>query len=117
MAITEFGRVVRTERARLGETLQSMADELQATPAFLSALETGRKKIPDQWVGKIESFFASKGTRLTNLRQLADVANQQVSVEGLSPAQQMLVAGFARTNLDAAALKSFEVLLSKAMKG
>jgi dihydroxyacetone kinase len=117
MAITEFGRAVRSERARVEATLQSMADELATTPAFLSALETGRKKIPDQWVSKIEGFFASKGVRISNLRQLADVANQQVSVEGLSPAQQMLVAGFARTNLDQSQLKSFEVLLSRAMKG
>jgi dihydroxyacetone kinase len=94
-----------------------MADELGTTPAFLSAIETGRKKIPDQWVEKIEAFFSRRGVHINNLRQLADVSNKEVSVEGLSPAQQMLVAGFARTNMDADQLKSFEGLLRKAMKG
>jgi len=117
MSLTNFGKAVRSARIQTDSTLQQMADQLGTTPAFLSAIETGRKKVPVVWVEKIEAFFATKGKHVEQLHELANVANGQVSIAGLSPAQQMMVAGFARTNLDADQLKNFEVLLRKAMKG
>ncbi len=111
MAITEFGKTVRKARIDAGVTLASMANELNTTPSFLSALEMGRKKIPTDWVGKLESYFAGYGVT-TRLAQLADVANKSVPIDGLSPAQQMLVAGFARVNLDDAEIEKFQRLLA-----
>lgn len=113
MAITEFGKAVRKARIDANNiTLASMAAELQTTPSFLSALEMGRKKIPSEWVQKIEAFFERHGIKGLRLGPLADVANKSVSLDGLSPAQQMLVAGFARVNLDEAELARFTELLA-----
>jgi len=113
MAITEFGKAVRKARIDADNvTLASMAAELHTTPSFLSALEMGRKKIPADWVAKIEVFFQRYGVTIKDLRERADLANKTVSLDGLSPAQQMLVAGFARVNLDDAELAKFTELLS-----
>tara|TARA_R110001592_G_scaffold206888_3_gene457605 strand:- start:794 stop:1153 length:360 start_codon:yes stop_codon:yes gene_type:complete len=113
MAITEFGKAVRKARIDAENvTLSSMAGELQTSPSFLSALEMGRKKIPEDWVEKIESFFGRRGIYNLRLRELADMANKTVSIDGLSPAQQMLVAGFARVNLDEAEIAKFTELLA-----
>lgn len=117
MALTDFGKAIRTARIETDATLSQMADAIGATPAFLSAIETGRKKIPSTWIEKIDGFFKLKGKVIPNLHELATVANGEVSIAGLSPAQQMLVAGFARTSLDSEQLKQFEQLLSKSMKG
>ncbi|MEX8518771.1 MAG: XRE family transcriptional regulator [Leptothrix sp. (in: b-proteobacteria)] len=116
MAITEFGKAVRKARIDADNvTLASMAAELETTPSFLSALEMGRKKIPADWVKKIELFFDGYGISGLRLGALADVANKNVSIDGLSPAQQMLVAGFARVNLDEAEIANLSKLL--AVKG
>ena len=113
MAITEFGKAVRKARIDADNvTLASMAAELNTTPSFLSALEMGRKKIPADWVSKIEAFFIRRGITGLKLRELADVSNKTVSLDGLSPAQQMLVAGFARVNLDEAELHNLTNLLA-----
>jgi len=117
MALTDFGKEIRKARIETDVTLSQMAKAIGTTPAFLSAIETGRKKIPSNWVDHIEAFFKGKNRTIANLRDLATVANGEVSVAGLSPAQQMLVAGFARTNLDADQLKKFQQLLSTSMKG
>lgn len=112
MAITEFGKAVRKARIDADNvTLATMAKELQTTPSFLSALEMGRKKVPTEWVKKIEAFFHRHGVSV-RLGELADIANKNVSLEGLSPAQQMLVAGFARVNLDEAEIAKFTELLA-----
>lgn len=115
MAITEFGKAVRKARIDTDNiTLASMALELKTTPSFLSALEMGRKKIPADWIGKIEGFFAQRGITGLRLGELADVSNKSVALDGLSPAQQMLVAGFARVNLDEVELANLTKLLAAA---
>lgn len=111
MAITNFGKAVRKARIDATVTLASMAADLQTTPSFLSALEMGRKKIPTDWIQKIEMYFSHRGVSV-RLGELADVANKTVSIDGLSPAQQMLVAGFARVNLNEREIEKFTQLLA-----
>lgn len=76
--------------------MMQMAVTLGTTPSFLSAMETGRKKVPAEWVARIEDYFNQRGVVVTELGAAADTANQSVSLEGLSREHQMLVAGFAR---------------------
>ena len=57
MALTEFGKAVRKARIDANETLLSMAKEIGTSPAFLSGMETGRKKIPVEWVEKIVTIL------------------------------------------------------------
>lgn len=114
MKITEFGKVVRKARLDAEVSLLQMANELDVSSAFLSGMETGRKKIADEWVGKIKLFFASHNIVLQNLAEAADVSNKSVSLEGLSPAHQMLVAGFARTSLNQEQLENLKALLEAA---
>lgn len=112
MALTDFGKAIRKARIDAGENLGTMADELGLSPAFLSGMETGRKKIPANCVDKIQKFFASRQVSITDLGPLAAVANQSVSLEGLSPEHQMLIAGFARSSLDGETLQRMAELLS-----
>lgn len=112
MALTDFGLAVRKARLDVQSTLADMANQLEVTPAFLSAIETGRKKIPLDFVAKVENFFTRRGlTKNLNLSVLADVSNKSVSLEGLSAQQQILLAGFARKSLDAHTLDKIAELL------
>ncbi len=117
MALTDFGKAIRKARIDTGENLGTMADALNVTPAFLSSVETGRKKVPATMVQQVRDFFTSRGISLAGLDELAAVANKSVSLEGLTPQHQMLVAGFARSNLDAETLQKMASLLSAADKG
>lgn len=94
--LNDFGKKVRKARIDAGVTMNQMAIDLGTTASFLSAMETGRKKIPGEWVGAIERYLAEKGVRVEGLGAAADMSNSAVSLEGLSREHQMLVAGFAR---------------------
>ncbi|MEN6082795.1 helix-turn-helix transcriptional regulator [Chromobacterium piscinae] len=96
MAITEFGKSVKKARIDAGVSLSAMAESLGVSAAFLSGLEGGRKNISDEWVNKIHSYFQSRGVDIPNLRELADMSNQFVPLEGLLPEHQRLVTAFAR---------------------
>ncbi|QYJ20164.1 helix-turn-helix domain-containing protein [Achromobacter sp. ES-001] len=113
MALTEFGKAVRKARIDTGQTLLSMATALGTTASFLSAMETGRKKIADQWIAKIDHFFRGQGRPVARLHELAAVANQAVPLDGLPLQQQMLVAGFAKSSFTAEELQTIADLLGK----
>lgn len=111
MGLTDFGKTVRKARLDTDETLATMAESLGISPAFLSALETGRKNISEEWVKKITNFFRDKGVEVKKLGEFADISNKNISLAGCDPQKQMLIAGFARSNLDADTLAEFARLL------
>ncbi|EAA5991493.1 helix-turn-helix transcriptional regulator [Salmonella enterica] len=113
MAINEFGRTVRIARLKTNHTLLTMSEKLGTTPSYLSALETGRKKISKKWVNKIYDFFYGEGVVIDNLQELADISNEYVNLDGLSQQQKMLVAGFAKSPLTPDVLKKIAELLRK----
>lgn len=116
--ITDFGKVVRTARIQAGVNLSQMAEVLEVTPAFLSSMETGRKKISDEWLYKISAYIRDELRQpVPDIEVAASVSNGSVNLDGLTPQHQMLVAGFARTKLDENTEARFRELLVAASKG
>lgn len=102
MSLSKFGAKVREYRRAYSVTLSTMASSLGASTAFLSAMETGRSKIPMDWVEKIANYFGEFGEKI-NVAELKAIAcddNEAVSLEGLRPQHRMLVAGFANSDLN-----------------
>lgn len=114
MAVTKFGEAVRIARRNTKDTLMTMSEALGKSVAFISAIETGRSKIPLDFVKEIEDFFESKGyTFEENLRVLAQIENKNVPLDGLSVQQQMMVAGFANSQLSNEQIQKISKLLSQ----
>lgn len=113
MNLTEFGVAVRKARLEAKVSLQGMAKDLDVSPAYLSSLEVGRKKVPGEWVKKIETYFYAKRVRVPNLAKLADVSNKTVSLEGMNAQQAMMLAGFARTSLTRGQMQQLAKLLKQ----
>lgn len=114
MKLTEFGKTIRKARLDAETSLLEMASALDVTSSYLSGLETGRKNITNEWTLKIKNYFITKGIFIDNLEQLADVSNKTVSLEGLTPTHQMLMAGFARTTPDDTTIDKLKALLEAA---
>lgn len=116
---TDFGKVVRMARIQASVKLSDMAKALEVSPAFLSSLETGRKRVSEEWIGKIASYLRQElGQPVPDLETTAAVSNGSVNLEGLSPQHQMLVAGFARMrNFDEETEMKFRELLEAASRG
>lgn len=83
MALTAFGKAVRKARIDANETLVSMATAIGTSPAYLSGMETGRKKISVEWAVKITNFFRSRNVWVKDLQELAYISNNAVPVKGL----------------------------------
>lgn len=111
--LTDFGIAVRKARLDAKITQSDMAATLRVSSAFLSNLEKGRSKIPEEWTEKIEAFFKEKGIATPNLRKLADVANRSISLEGMNPQKAMMLAAFARTSFSPQQMEKFSQLLGE----
>jgi len=86
--MTPFGRRMRELRAANEVTLQQMADALDVSPAYLSALEHGRRGRPSRTrVHQICQFFNVVWDDADELQRLARMSHPRVTVDtsGLTP--------------------------------
>jgi transcriptional regulator with XRE-family HTH domain len=86
--MTPFGRRMRELRAAKGVTLQQMADALDVSPAYLSALEHGRRGRPSRTrVHQICQYFNIVWDEADELQRLARLSHPRVTVDtsGLTP--------------------------------
>jgi transcriptional regulator with XRE-family HTH domain len=86
--MTPFGARLRALRAEKGVTMAMMAQALQVSPAYLSALEHGKKGRPT--VGllhQICAYFSLIWDDAEALRRVAELSHPRVVVDtaGLSP--------------------------------
>ena len=86
--MTPFGARVREMRARRKISLKDMASALGVSPAYLSALEHGRRGRPN-WalVQKIISYFNVIWDEAEELSRLARLSHPRIVIDtaGLSP--------------------------------
>lgn len=77
--LTDLGKFLRKLRIDNDETEAAMAKKIGVSSAFLSAVENGKKDIPDSWVGGICKIYSFN----TEQRQefIHSVANSKVKIK------------------------------------
>ena len=56
--LTSLGRFLRKLKIDQGEILKDMAEKLDVTVSFLSAVENGKKRMPSNWNGRICQIYS-----------------------------------------------------------
>jgi transcriptional regulator with XRE-family HTH domain len=80
--VTPFGRALRRLRAERGLTQKRMAADLQLSPAYLSALEHGRRsRPPPMLVMQICQYFHLIWEDADALERLAALSQPRVTVD------------------------------------
>ena len=77
---TQFGKELKKLRIDLGITLMDMANKINVSAAFLSAIETGRKRIPDGTLDVLASAFPAIAKERDKYEVLVNQARREVSV-------------------------------------
>jgi len=98
--MTPFGAHVRSLRAKRGVRLVDLAAGLQVSPAYLSALEHGRRGAPSPGlVHQVCEFFGLIWDDADELARLARISHPKVRIDtsGLAPEQIALANRLAQT--------------------
>lgn len=103
--LTDFGKVCRKIRIDSDEILADMAEKLRVTSSFLSAIENGKKNVPEELCLKIKNLYNLDEKEYEKLLIAANNSQRQVKIQmdRLGNADRELVLSFARgfENLDA----------------
>lgn len=79
--ITNFGKELRKIRVDHNEILKDMAEHLQVSSSFLSAVEVGKKSVPDNWVGIIADEYGLSDVDRQHLCILAEDAVKSIKID------------------------------------
>lgn len=114
---TILGNYLRNLRLENGEILKNMASRLEVSSAFLSAVENGKKKMPESWYSKLESLYNLDSSQLGKLRSavLESCSTIEINMANISDENRELAVSFARkfNSLDEETTKKILKLLNK----
>ncbi len=78
--LTAMGKELRKLRIDLGVTLVQMAEVMGVSATMLSAVETGKKKVPGDFVDRIVVAYPALQEKREALLSLANLSNGEVVV-------------------------------------
>ncbi len=114
---TEFGKALRHIRLDHFENMKDMAQKLNVSTSFLSAVEVGKKNIPAKWVEDISNIYNLSAQETNELQNAFDITQQKVSLslESMDEAHQNVSLMFARSikNIDPNTLDKLKKLLEE----
>lgn len=79
--LTDFGRYLRKMRIDCGEIIKDMAEKLNVTASFLSAVETGKKNIPDHWINTLANLYCLNENAKQELLTAAENSVRSVKLD------------------------------------
>ena len=96
--VTNLGKFFRELRIENQEILRDMADNLGVSSAFLSAVENGKKKMPDSWYQKLTELYSLTKKQQEELKQAVMESSGivQLNIAQSSCYQRNLAVSFAR---------------------
>lgn len=65
--LTKFGKFCRKLRIERNEILRDMAEKLNVTVSYLSAVENGNRAIPEEWKNQIISIYCLSDREIEEL--------------------------------------------------
>lgn len=95
--LTPFGIAIRKLRLEKQLRLLDIADRMGLSSAFVSAVETGKKPIPDDYIPSVVQAMRLNTEEARELGSAADRTRSVVRVDRLPPGQREFVAAFARS--------------------
>lgn len=95
---TNLGKFLRILRIKKGETLKNMADNLNVSSAFLSAIENGKKKMPETMVNNIITQYNLSSSEIDEFNQsiLESSETLELNVKNASATNKRLAVSLAR---------------------
>ena len=95
---TKLGDLLRSIRMKADISLRRMASDLGISPAFLSAVENGKKKMPDAWISLIPEIYDLSADEIEEFKDVAYESFDTVAVNiaNASEANKKLAIRFAR---------------------
>lgn len=119
--VTAFGKFCRKLRIDNGELLKDMADKLGVTASYLSAVENGKRNVPQNWLHDISKIYSLNSQQISELKKAIEESQTvlRFDLRELSNEKKDILMAFAREHkrLDTADLEKIMKILQGKNKG
>lgn len=97
--ITNFGKFLRKLRIDHNEFLKDTAARLGVTVAYLSAIEHGKRDVPDHWIPLLETVYGLTPEQVNELQTCAYEHKDDIKINlsHCTPEDRKLILAFARS--------------------
>lgn len=99
MGYTKFGEFVRLLRIKKHEVMGDMAKRLKVKTPFLSAVENGKKNVPESWIGILVDEYGLNKKEKEQLVQAIEESKTQVKINlsGVTEGKRAVALTFGRS--------------------
>lgn len=99
MGYTKFGEFVRLLRIKKHEVMGDMAKKLNVKTPFLSAVENGKKNVPDSWIDILtKEYGLNKKEKGELIRAIEDSRTQmKINLSGVTEGKRAVALTFGRS--------------------
>lgn len=78
--LTAFGKFCRKLRIDRGELLRDMAEVLNVTASYLSAVEIGKRPVPKKWIKIIVEHYNLDEVQSKELERVVDLSQNSIKL-------------------------------------
>ena len=82
--VNEFGKILRKIRIDNGEILKDMADKLEMTSSYLSAIECGKRNIPNNLITKLQQLYNLDDEMVSKLEDAKQKSINKIEIDSIS---------------------------------
>lgn len=95
----KLGEYLRDLRLARSQTLKQMAEELGVSSAFLSAIENGKKNMPEKWYDSLSNKYNLSKSQVAKLRDAAEESSTviKLNLTNVNSTNRELAVSFARS--------------------
>ena len=115
--MTELAKILKSIRLENGQILKNMSDALNVTSSYLSAVENGKRPMPEEWLGAFKMIYKTDRETLDKIRAAADELRVSIkmNLENASQIKKEAAVVFARSfeEMDDQTAKSIINILQK----
>lgn len=120
MSYTEFGKYFRILRIKNHEVLANAKEFLGVSTAFISAVECGKKQIPDDWFDKLTEHYNLSFSEQNELRDAIEKSRKSIKInfENADNFKKTVALQFQRSfdDLDDKTMEEIQKLLERNVK-
>jgi transcriptional regulator with XRE-family HTH domain len=87
MAYTKFGEFMRVQRIKHHEVMGDFAKLLDVKISFVSAVENGKRNVPEEWYAIIVEHYNLSESEQIELRQAIEDSKTQAKIDLISASQ------------------------------
>ena len=112
---TQLGKLLRIVRINTGDSMRDMADKLDLSVSYLSAIENGKRNVPANLEEKIFEAYELSDKDKQNVRDAIQetTSNLKVNITELSEMKKKLIFAITKDGLDNETIEELCAVLKK----